>query len=677
MKKSITLRGLSILIFSCVLIFLSNCKKESDTIKISKAKISGYVQKGPFVNGTTIQMYELNSSLDQTGNVFNTQITNNKGSFEINDVNLSSQYVQFSANGYYYNEILGEVSISPLTLNALADISDISTVNVNILTHLEKSRVEYLLDHGKDFTEAKRIAQTEVLDIFGYKLDDMNPSEMLDISIDEEQNAILIAVSLILQGNRSVGDLTELLANINTDIRQDGQLNDNNILNSLLNSASELDISTVRSNLQNRYKELEQSVTIPGFEKYINDFLEENRSKPSITDFAVINIGAKRAELTATVNANGLNTEVSFEYGPYTGYGQEIGASPYPVTGSINTSVSAYLDGLDIETLYHCRIKAKNILGTSYSEDFTFTTLEAPSVETGNSVYPRNDGANVTGNVNSQGQPVIVTFEYGMTTEYGYETEPLPPFISGIIFENVLLSCRISGLAPESEYHYRIKLLDTDTYEPIFGEDRSFTTLNTITDTDGNVYETLMIGTQIWMAQNLKTSKYNNGDPIETTIPDTLDITDQTVGYQWAYDGDESNVDTYGRLYTWFAATDSRGVCPTGWHIPSDQEWIDVANLLGGDTLAGGKLKETGTIHWIEYNTGATNETGFTALPGGYRISKFASRGEFGIWWSSSEISASNAAFRRIYRWSGSLFGEGITNAGKWIGMSVRCIKDN
>ena len=128
MKKSITLRGLSILIFSCVLIFLSNCKKESDTIKISKAKISGYVQKGPFVNGTTIQMYELNSSLDQTGNVFNTQITNNKGSFEINDVNLSSQYVQFSANGYYFNEILGEVSISPLTLNALADISDISTV---------------------------------------------------------------------------------------------------------------------------------------------------------------------------------------------------------------------------------------------------------------------------------------------------------------------------------------------------------------------------------------------------------------------------------------------------------------------------------------------------------------------------------------------------------------------
>src|SRR5688500_14669040 len=118
----------------------------------------------------------------------------------------------------------------------------------------------------------------------------------------------------------------------------------------------------------------------------------------------------------------------------------------------------------------------------------------------------------------------------------------------------------------------------------------------TVTDIEGNVYHTVTIGTQVWMAENLKTTKYRNGDLIGTTIPATLDISSESAPkYQWAYNGEESIVATYGRLYTWYAVTDSRNVCPTGWHVPSDAEWTTLTTYLGGESVAGDKLKENGT----------------------------------------------------------------------------------
>ena len=162
-------------------------------------------------------------------------------------------------------------------------------------------------------------------------------------------------------------------------------------------------------------------------------------------------------------------------------------------------------------------------------------------------------------------------------------------------------------------------------------------------DGDGNTYGTITIGAQVWMASNLKTTKYSNGNPIGTTTSATLDISNATTyptpKYQWAYAGTESNVATYGRLYTWYAATDTRNVCPTGWHVPADSEWATLTTYLGGLSVAGGQLKETGTSHWQSPNAGATNTSGFTALPGGSRTNDgtFYSIGGYGYWWSSTE----------------------------------------
>lgn len=198
---------------------------------------------------------------------------------------------------------------------------------------------------------------------------------------------------------------------------------------------------------------------------------------------------------------------------------------------------------------------------------------------------------------------------------------------------------------------------------------------NTVSDIDGNIYHTVTISTQIWMVENLKTTKYSNGDLIGTTAPATLDIAaEATPKYQWAYDGDESNVSTYGRLYTWYAVTDTRKVCPTGWHVPSDMEWETLKSFLGGERVAGGKLKEEGTTHWKIPNTGATNETGFTALPGGARneLGRFVNIGSYVYFWSSTPVEE-NALGQGIYNDNVLFVREELRRKSGW---SVRCIKD-
>lgn len=201
-------------------------------------------------------------------------------------------------------------------------------------------------------------------------------------------------------------------------------------------------------------------------------------------------------------------------------------------------------------------------------------------------------------------------------------------------------------------------------------------TPQTVTDADGNVYHTVTIGTQTWMTENLKTTRYRNGDLIGTTTPATLNISGQTTPkYQWACAGNETNVATYGRFYTWYAVTDSRNLCPEGWHVPTNAEWATLFNYLGGENVAGGKLKEAGLTHWQSPNTGATNQTGFSALPSGYRNMDggFYYLGYSSFCWSSSESSANKPSCLCIdFNNSKATFGEDA----KYNGFPVRCIKD-
>ena len=200
-----------------------------------------------------------------------------------------------------------------------------------------------------------------------------------------------------------------------------------------------------------------------------------------------------------------------------------------------------------------------------------------------------------------------------------------------------------------------------------------------VTDADGNVYSTVTIGNQPWFAEDLKTTKYRNGDPIGTTSPADKDISgESSPKYQWAYEGIESNVAIYGRLYTWYAATDSRSLCPAGWHVPTDADWTTLITSLGGDAQAFIKMKEANFTYWMAGGmVTATNESGFTARPGGYRMEKFGfgGKGIQGAWWSATEYSSSAAWYRQMV-FNVEFVSRDFMAFTKKQGLSVRCVKD-
>jgi uncharacterized protein (TIGR02145 family) len=196
----------------------------------------------------------------------------------------------------------------------------------------------------------------------------------------------------------------------------------------------------------------------------------------------------------------------------------------------------------------------------------------------------------------------------------------------------------------------------------------------TVVDIEGNVYHTVTIGMQVWMQENLKVTKYSNGDVIGTTPYDTSNISGQSTPYQWAYGGNESNVPMYGRLYTWYVTADSRNVCPSGWHVPTKVEWTTLITYLGNESGSGGKLKEAGTTHWNNPNSGADNSSGFTALPGGFRdIKQFSSLLASAYWWTSTQYNTYSGWYWAVDYNTADAASEYVI---KQEGYSIRCLKN-
>jgi uncharacterized protein (TIGR02145 family) len=224
---------------------------------------------------------------------------------------------------------------------------------------------------------------------------------------------------------------------------------------------------------------------------------------------------------------------------------------------------------------------------------------------------------------------------------------------------------------------YYVRAYASNSSGTSYGNELTFTPSivpGTVSDMDGNAYSTVTIGTQVWMGSNLKTTKYNDGTAIPLVTDNTAWTNLATPGYCWYNNDATTYKSTYGALYNWYTVNTGK-LCPTGWHVPSDSEWTILTTYLGGESVAGGKLKETGTSHWLSPNTAATNTTGFTALPGSYR--DFG--GWFGggsidcYWWSSTEYSTDGAWGRGLNNYSSTV----VRNYySKRDGFSVRCLKD-
>lgn len=195
-----------------------------------------------------------------------------------------------------------------------------------------------------------------------------------------------------------------------------------------------------------------------------------------------------------------------------------------------------------------------------------------------------------------------------------------------------------------------------------------------MTDIDGNVYETIKIGNQEWMIENLKVTEYRNGDPIPNVKGKDKWQLLQTGAY-CDYKNNAKFSSEYGKLYNWYAVNDERGIAPEGWHIPTVEEWEIMIDFLGGKDFAGGKLKETGTFRWDKPNSDASNLSGFSALPGGvrYLTGKYYSKGLGGYWWTSSENESGLAVVYHLYYFFGTIY---KYDRHKELGISIRCIKD-
>ena len=387
---------------------------------------------------------------------------------------------------------------------------------------------------------------------------------------------------------------------------------------------------------------------------------------------------------------------------PVTSRGVVWSTSPNPtitsskvIEGNGKGSFSTTLPNLAPNTTYYIRAFATNDVGTGYGSEIKVTTFTGTAIPTLTTI-PISD---ITSTTAKSGGMVIGDCGSVVTARgIVWSTSPNPTVSLGTKTNDASgtgsFNSSLTGLSPNTTYYVRAYSINATG--PGYGQEIAFTTLSLsfncgisiLKDIDGNSYNTLQIGNQCWMKENLKVSKYRDGTviPLDESGGTTGIGTGQTwssikAGARTLYEHSPSNLATYGYLYNWYSVVDSKGLCPNGWHIPSDSEWTALTDFLGGLSVAGGKMKSTGTTYWNSPNTGATNESGFSVLPGGIRFSdgSFFNIRDFAFFWSATEYNSLHAWYRSLGVSGGNVRRDSVMSDifdGKLVGASVRCLKD-
>lgn len=651
----------------------SSANETPDVVKFKKKSVAGVCQKGPFVTGSTVKLYELDGeTYAQTDVNFSGKIASDKGEFEVSGVALASQYALLEANGKYYNEVSGQKSSGAITLKALADLSDREKVNVNLLTHLEYGRALYLVGSGLDMSAAKEQAEAEVLKAFGIQGDFAN-SEDLNIFGTGEGNAALLALSILLQGDRSEAELVKLLDKIAADIEKDGKWDDEATKAKIADWASLLEMEDKLSTFRSKITGWNLG-PVPEFEKYVRNFWRESYG---LGDCDAENEG----RVTATAN------ELSETYGSLRRY--------ICKSGAWETATDVEKDTYQWEAGEDGEIKVGSVTKVV---SYVYDEAQKQWVEANESEEKLNLGCttNRAGQVEKKGEILYVceNGDWQETTEMGLETNgeectaaEVGKVISGKETATNKYYCTADG--------WMSLMGDWDWNVPKEARLNPDIKYGTMTDNrDGKEYKTVKIGNQTWMAENLNFA-YDKG-----------------TGKSFCYDDNDDNCAVTGRFYTWAAAIDSfalandeenpmecgdgktctlpdvvKGVCPDGWHLPSKAEWDELFETVGGLDVASLKLRSQSG--WSEkgdgidaYGFSGDDAFGFSILPSGGATypangalyeAYFYSVGKYSYLWTSTESGKKNAYYVSFLHYAEAVYWDA---SHKYSSRAVRCVKN-
>jgi uncharacterized protein (TIGR02145 family) len=378
------------------------------------------------------------------------------------------------------------------------------------------------------------------------------------------------------------------------------------------------------------------------------------------------------------LNNNLIDTKIlSFNIG-YNSNNLWIGSQP-----SIYSTIKTFDGNLDDIGIWNRALTQHEITNLYNSQIPTQTSLCLPTITTNTPTSIGIDSVVIGGDIlNDGGSSIVLRGVCYSTTPSPNMGNPRTEEGSGI----GSFTSTLRNLSPSTTYYARSYAKNSNGVV-VYGNEVIFTTgsvapsfacgTSSVSDVDGNSYNTVQIGTQCWTQSNLKVSKYRNGDNIPTGLSNT-DWQSTTAGAYAIYANDPVNDGLYGKLYNHYAVMDNRGLCPTGCHVPTDGEWTTLETFLGGSSVAGGALKSTATQPtpggWLSPNTGATNSSGFSAGPGGVRLNYgvFNVVGLYGYWWSSS-LSGSAAWPRYLYSNTGNIYRNFNVRS---FGFSVRCLRD-
>lgn len=533
-------------------------EEDSAVTAIKDKVVSGVSQKGPFVKGASVTVYELDSkSLSQTGRSYEGKIKNERGEFSVDVVKLESQYALLKADGYYRNEITGEKSNSTVTLYAMTDLSNRDEVNVNLLTHLEYERSRYLVKYEKlGVDKAKMQAEREVLKSFGIE-DELDNSEDLNIFGDDDGGAALLAISVLMQGDLKEADFTERLTDYADDLEEDGAWDDEKIAAKIADWAYQKSFNGGLAKIRKNIAGWELSTEVPAFEKYVDNYWWHNYGLGACNE---------KREGEVKKNQNSLSSNYGFYFICDDGgwrVASDIEYDTYKWSELTKNAKDGDVKYGDVVNT-NCYVFENNVWRSGNANDCSLglrgcTTLRQDTVGMGSDKVYYICNARSWRNATS-----IEKDTYKQKcSEYGQ-----------IVHGNVNKENAYFCYGTEWKRFYGNESV-------IYGklEDKR----------DGKIYRTVKIGTQTWMAENL-----NYDDSVFSSI-----------GPNWC-ETDMDSCAMFGRYYSGV----SPGLCPEGWHVPTFDEWNILYVSMESSSNA---MQAKGFAVWDS----ATDEFGFSVLPAG------------------------------------------------------------